>query len=693
MERITVPGFETLEIEAEHRSKLLLDSVSGCAFYMLDTHGNVCTWSVGAERTKGYTADDILGHHFSAFYIPEDLSKDEPKRALQTALKAGRFETEGWRIRKDGTRFWASIILEPIYSAGKHVGFAKITRDITRGHDAEMQLAHANRNLDLALKNMSQGLALFDAAETLVLANDRYIQLLGIAPDFIHLGMTLREIMDIGENGKGESQYQAFRARRAGGETEAFLTINGDSARILLVREKALPEEGWVVTLDDVTERKNAEAKLEHIAHYDPLTEIPNRILFREVLKKAIGQSKRGNKCALFSVDINRFKAVKNTFGHRIGDELLKAVARRLQNSARDGDMVARVGGDEFALLQTGIAGAKDAENMAIRLIENLRLPFQIESHEVLIDSSIGIAIAPQDALEADELLRKADLALYRAKKASGAGYSFFEQTLDLQFEAQRTVEQDLRQAMRRDELELFYQGLVDAQTERIVGYEALLRWRHPVRGMIPPAEFIPAAEENGLIVEIGNWTLQIALQQLALWPEHIRIAVNLSPAQLKNESFFQFVKGCLTQAGVAPDRLELEITESTLMDGSDGIMATLCQLQALGVKIALDDFGTGFSSLSYLRNFQFDRLKIDRSFVQDLAESEPSRVLTRAIAGLGASFGIAVTGEGVESRAQFEYLKSMGCSEVQGFYFSTPKPVSEITEEEMAWLEPQYEV
>jgi diguanylate cyclase (GGDEF)-like protein/PAS domain S-box-containing protein len=679
---IRVPSTQQLEQSAEHRSKLLIDSVAGCAYYMLDTDGIVTSWNTGAQRAKGYAADEIIGRHFSTFYSSEDLVTGEPARALQTALAKGRYETEGWRLRKDGTRFWASVIVEPVHEADQHIGFVKVTRDITRDHQAEEQLAHTNKILDLALSNMSQGIALFDSTETLILANEQYSKLTGIQPGAARPGMKLQEILQIGLGAEAENRCKWIRERRASGQTSEFLTIKGETDRTVAVSEQLLPDGGWVATFEDVTERKNAEQTLERIAHYDALTGIPNRALFREFLKKAIGQSKRGNKCALFSIDINRFRSVKNVYGHRVGDELLKAVARRLQNSTRDGDMVARVGGDEFVLLQTGIAGAKDAEAMAIRVLEVLRLPFQIETHEILIDSSIGIALAPQDGVEADELNRKADLALYRAKKANRAGYNFFEQKLEVHLETQRTVEQDLRQALRRDELELFYQGLIDVKSESIVGYEALLRWRHPLRGMVSPAEFIPTAEESGLIVEIGNWALHTALRQAASWPDYVKIAVNLSPAQLRNESFIQFVKDALSCAGVKPNRLEFEITESTLMDGDDGIMSTLGQLQTLGVRIALDDFGTGFSSLSYLRNFQFDRLKIDRSFVQDLASNEPSRVLTRAIAGLGASFGMAVTGEGVESRAQFDYLRAMGCSEVQGFYFSRPKPVSDMKEE-----------
>jgi diguanylate cyclase (GGDEF)-like protein len=378
-------------------------------------------------------------------------------------------------------------------------------------------------------------------------------------------------------------------------------------------------------------------------------------------------------------LDLDRFKAVNDTLGHPIGDGLLRAAAGRLQNCIRSAGSVARLGGDEFVVLLADLPNADDAGSVAQRIIEAIQEPFDLDGHQVNVGASIGVAIAPADGLEVDLLLRNADVALYRAKADGRGNFRFFELAMDAQLQARRLLELDLRRALAEDEFILFYQPQVDAKTEKIVEFEALLRWQHPQRGLISPAEFIPLAEEIGLIVPLGEWVIHQACAQAATWPKDIKVAVNLSPAQFKTQTLPHSVVSALASSGLAPARLELEITESVLLANNDATLATLHQLRSLGISIAMDDFGTGYSSLSYLRSFPFDKIKLDRSFVSELAASEGSLAIVKAVSDLGKSFGMVTTAEGVETAAQFATVRDQGCSQAQGFYFSRPVPAFEI--------------
>jgi diguanylate cyclase (GGDEF)-like protein/PAS domain S-box-containing protein len=436
-----------------------------------------------------------------------------------------------------------------------------------------------------------------------------------------------------------------------------------------------------LVAIVDVTERKQAEARIAHMAQHDALTGLPNRVLFHQRLDAALAQlDHRGGLLAVHCLDLDHFKSVNDTLGHPIGDDLLRVVAQRLKDNLRDCDLVARLGGDEFAVIQRDITHPREANDLAARLIAALSANYDIQHHEVVIGASIGIALAPSDGKAADILLRNADMALYRAK-ADGRGTShFFEAEMDRRIQARRVLELDLRKAFANNEFDLHYQPLVNLHTDRISGFEALLRWHHPERGMVLPGEFIAVAEEIGLIGPLGEWVLRRACTEAARWPGEIKIAVNLSPAQFRTRGVVQAVLSALAYSGLPPHRLELEITESVLLGETEANLAILHQLREIGARISMDDFGTGYSSLSYLRSFPFDKIKIDRSFVRDLEKRPDCMAIIRAVAGLGASLGISTTAEGVETREQLERLRAEGCTEAQGFLFSAPRPAADVT-------------
>jgi diguanylate cyclase (GGDEF)-like protein/PAS domain S-box-containing protein len=431
---------------------------------------------------------------------------------------------------------------------------------------------------------------------------------------------------------------------------------------------------------EDIAERKRAEAQIARLAHYDPLTDLPNRLLFQKDLSAALSRAaRREDLVAVHCIDLDRFKTVNDTLGHPIGDALLKTAAERLRACVREGDTVARLGGDEFAVVQCGLTDLSGATRLAGRIVEALAETFELQGHQVMIGGSVGVAVSPNDGADSDELLKKADMALYRAKADGRGAFHFFERAMDEALQARRALELDLRLALAEGQFELYYQPLYSLGVDKVMGCEALLRWRHPVRGMVSPGDFIPIAEEIGLINPLGEWVLREACREAAGWPEHVRLAVNLSPAQFRDKHLVGTVVSALAASGLPAQRLELEITESVLLQDSVANMSVLHDLKALGVRISMDDFGTGYSSLSYLRSFPFDKIKIDQTFVRDILEDADALAIIKAVLDLGASLGITTTAEGVESVEQLDELRRQGCGEIQGYYISRPKPAAEI--------------
>lgn len=424
-----------------------------------------------------------------------------------------------------------------------------------------------------------------------------------------------------------------------------------------------------------------AHREVHLLAHHDVVTGLGNRVLFRQQLEHALAHLKHwGHATAVLYLDLDRFKDVNDSYGHQMGDELLKVVAHRLKACVQDVDVVTRLGGDEFAILRSGVTRSYECAQLASDIIKAVSEPYIIEGQEIVIGTSIGIALVSDGNVAPDQLLKQADMALYRAKADGRGTFRFFEPEMDAQFRARRALESDMRKALANGEFELFYQPQVNITTNEISGFEALLRWRHPERGMISPAEFIPVAEDIGLISGIGDWIIERACLDAAAWPGDIKVAVNLSPVQFRNKGLVRSVKRALSGSGLDPRRLEMEITETVLLQDNEATVTTLHELRKHGVRIAMDDFGTGYSSLSYLRSFPFDKIKIDQSFVRELSSRADCLVIVQSIASLGTGLGMPTVAEGVETEDQLSQIRAAGCTEAQGYYFGRPKPAAELT-------------
>ncbi len=613
---------------------------------------------------------------------------------LAAALAAGAFGSAHWIVRPIGavTRAMKKVsrgnvdIDLPGQERNDEIG--EMLQSISLFRDSILQrektLLVQNVRFDAALSNMSHGLAMFDADARLVVCNRRFGEMYGLPTQLCETGATEQEIVEHGVSIGLYDRSSALYYHGHGSDTDKGARphdlLDLRDSRVFAISNQPMAGGGWVSTHEDVTERRRAEAQISHMARHDALTNLPNRVLFRQEIKEALKRIQRGELVAVLCLDLDYFKSVNDTLGHPIGDALLCACAIRLRECLRENDTVARLGGDEFAIIQVGAEQPTSATVLAQRVIDTLSVPYEIEGHQIVIGSSVGIAIAPADGNDPDQVLKNADMALYRAKSDGRGRYRFFEPEMDAKMQARRALEIDLRKALVREEFELYYQPLVNLETDEITGFEALVRWHHPERGMLFPGDFIPLAEEIGLIVPLGDWVLRRACLAAASWPAPIRVAVNLSPVQFKNPELVLSVFNALAKSELPANRLELEITETVLLQNSEATLATLHQLRDMGVHISMDDFGTGYSSLSYLRSFPFDKIKIDQSFVRDLATHNDSAVIVRAVTTIGNSLGIATTAEGVENAAQLQRLRDEGCTEVQGYFLGRPLPMSEAT-------------
>ena len=557
-----------------------------------------------------------------------------------------------------------------------------VVRKLSHQHrTSRQQLSLEKQRLDTAVNNMTQGLLLFDAKQHLIICNKRYIEMYGLSADVVKPGCSFREVIaHRKETGSfvGDIDHYVEGVLRDISHRNAMVISTPDGRSIQIVNEP-VPDGGWLATHEDITERRRAEERITHLAHYDALTDLPNRTLFHERLKRELSHAAPDRQLAVLYIDIDEFKSVNDSLGHMIGDELLKSVASSLAGCARKSDFVARLGGDEFAIVQTGIEDTDDVMILVSRIFQAIRSPYQCLGHQVTTDASIGIALAPRDGSDIDQILKNADLAMYAAKAAGRRTYRFFETEMEAEVRARRSLEMDLRRALVDGGFEVYYQPCLGLQTNAITGCEALVRWRHPQRGMISPAEFIPLAEDTGLINQLGEWVLTTACKEATSWPGNIRLAVNVSPVQFRSGTLALKVMAALAESGLAASRLELEITEAVLIRDDEAALAVLHDLRAIGVRIALDDFGTGYSSLSYLQRFPFDKIKIDRCFITDIAEPEGSSSIVQAVVNIAADRHMTTTAEGVETEQQRELLRELGCSEMQGYLFSPPKPAADI--------------
>jgi diguanylate cyclase (GGDEF)-like protein/PAS domain S-box-containing protein len=580
-----------------------------------------------------------------------------------------------------GFGMFFAVRIFPLRVLDRTLGALEASNEATK--TANTQLLTQYARFDAALNNMSHGLLMFDVNDRIVVCNDRYIEMYGLSREIVKVGCSLRDLLqhrrDTGTLSADVDQYHAGVLTQLKQLKIVNSIVKIADGREIAMTSQLMSSGGWVATHEDVTERREADAKIVHMARHDALTDLPNRRSFREQVDQHFARLVGGESFAVLSLDLDQFKSVNDTLGHHVGDILLRQVAERLQDCLRGTDGIARLGGDEFVVLRRIATSPADAAALAAHIIDALSAPYDLDGGQAVIGASVGIAIAPADATDPDQLLKNADMALYRAKAEGRNTYRFFEPEMNARAQARRALELDLRRALPAEEFELHYQPLVLVQTEKITGFEALLRWSHPERGQIPPLEFIGLAEATGLIVPIGEWVLQNACVEAMKWPSHVRIAVNVSAAQFRRGNLAHVVVTALATSGLQPQRLELEITESVLLHESEATLATLHQLRGLGVRIAMDDFGTGYSSLSYLRSFPFDKIKIDQSFVRNLSGDENSMAIIRAVTGLGVSLGITTTAEGVETREQLDYLRREGCQEAQGYLFGRPAPAANI--------------
>jgi diguanylate cyclase (GGDEF)-like protein len=594
-------------------------------------------------------------------------------------------------IHLNAIRGWArnlGVVAVSAITTSISLGVAFVQHRIMRRRGAlsrqrEQALHQQTMRLNTALNNMSQGLSMFDGAERLLVFNESYAILYGLTPDRIKPGMHLREIVacraahGVSPVETADAYLRDHNARMSDGGINNRIQELADG-RLIAVSHRPMADGGWLSIHDDITEKYRNEQRIAYMAKHDALTDLPNRLLMREQLESLSARARRGDTFAILYLDLDHFKQINDTHGHPTGDELLKAVAARLKNCVREIDMVARLGGDEFAIIQTLIGGQAEATILANRVVKALASPFVLDGLQVSSGTTIGIALSPGDGTDPDELIKKADLALYRAKSEGRGAWRFFEPEMDARAQWRQRLEAGLRQALAEGQIELYYQPVVDAQGS-ICCFEALARWRHPEHGLIPPAEFIPVAEETGLIIPLGESILRQACAKAMNWPDKIKVAVNLSPAQFKGGDISQLVASVLGSSGLSAKRLELEITESLLMQNHEELSAALHHLRSLGVRIAMDDFGTGYSSLSYLLRFPIDKIKIDRTFVKDITTNDNSVAIVRAVASLGRSLGITITAEGVETMEQLEVVRQEGCLEIQGYFISPPLPADAI--------------
>ncbi|HET7714726.1 MAG TPA: PAS-domain containing protein, partial [Bauldia sp.] len=580
--------------------------------------------SIAAGNHQGWTAGEMAVRERAR------LSSLGPGETLvsEAVLESGRIVEIRWKRTPDGS--WVST----------HEDVTDERDRVQALERREAELKRQNMRFEAAVNHMSQGLCMFDAQQELIICNKRYADLYGLPPELVVPGTTLMDIlryrMAHGFHPKdGAEDYIRKRLDMVAKRQDAVDTVELQDGRVISVIHHPLPDGGWVSTHEDVTEQRRNEARIRHLARHDALTDLPNRMQFRERMEQAEDLIASGHFVAVLFIDLDHFKSVNDLYGHGVGDVVLKQVSQRLLASCREGDFIARLGGDEFAVLQTALGSPQDAAALADRIVRTMSVPLQVQGQEIILGASVGIAVAPNDGRDAETLMKNADLAAYRAKADGRGAYHFFEPGLDAALQERLAFETELRGALARNELMLVFQPLFSLRDNRISGVEALIRWNHPRRGVVMPDRLIPAAEKSGLIGPIGEWALREACLAAASWPEHISVAVNVSPIQFVQRSLIRHVKEALRISGIAPNRLDIEVTESALLADNEMTLGMLGELRNIGVGISLDDFGTGYSSLGYLRAFPFDKIKIDRSFVHDLASHRDSLAIIKAVIAL----------------------------------------------------------
>ena len=637
-------------------------------------------WDRGTDEIIGKKADDLLD---------DVLEAEKLKATERRVLETGEVVEKEVEVNKNGRPYNWLLIKFPIKGPDNSAeAIGTVAVDITERKHAEDLIQEQREQLDQILRHVPEAVVTTDAEGTIKTFNPSAERTFGLSSAEA-VGRNVKLLVPERHRTAHDAHIEKVRdnlspnsisPRQVAGQHE-----DGTEFPMELSVAKMGPDgtRGLVYVARDTTEQRRIEAHIAHLAHHDPLTGLPNRVMFRKRIEERVESARCGESFALLYLDLDGLKGVNDTLGHPVGDELLKLVAGRLRDCVGEHDMVARLGGDEFAIIQVSNDPPLNARALAERICSAMGAPFDLQNHQTVIGTSIGIAVAPRDGAETDQLLNHADMALYRAKSDGRGSYRFFAVEMEASIREAHALGLDLRKGIGNDELEVHYQPIIDLETSAVAGFEALLRWHHPERGLVSPAEFIPIAEKIGLINQLGDWVLRKACAAAVGWPDKIRIAVNVSPAQLKGGGLVPAVIGALSETALPAGRLELEITESALLHDDKMTLDTLHQLRQLGIGISLDDFGTGYSSLSYLRSFPFDKIKIDQSFIRNLSDGDGERddgiYIVQAIVGFASNLGVATVAEGVETEAQLKIVRNKGCTEAQGFLFSRPKPLADI--------------
>lgn len=664
------------ELEELRQQAQILQQINESVISM-DLAGFITGWNTSAERLFGYSAEEAIGRNVLFLYADEN---EEDTSFEDVFLDRGGREMEVRRRKKNGEVFWASLQLSLLKDeAGQPNGLIGFLSDITeRRNSAEQLRLHAR-----IFEQSEEAILITDAQERIIAVNPAFTRITGYeAAEAI--GETPRKFrsgrhdaaffkkMWAGLLESGYWQGEIWDRRKDGEIYPKWLSIG------------SVPDASGVIThyfsiFSDITDRKRAEGRIHHLAYFDALTGLANRVQFNRLADQALSESKRkASFGALLFIDLNRFKPINDTLGHTVGDKVLQETANRFRACLRGADVVCRLGGDEFAVGLFEIASREHAANVAQKLLSAMDDPILVSGRELKLGAAIGISVYPDDGIDTETLLRQADIAMYRAKQTGPDGFAFFSEDMNQRAVDRLNLEADLRRAIERDELMLYYQPKVNIENGTIIGAEALVRWRHPERGLVPPGEFVPVAEESGLIVHISNWVLEAACRQIRLWMDAgfppMHIAVNLSARDFSSDLPAR-VQQLLTRHGIVAEWLELEITEGMLMHHTETVIAMMDEITGLGVALSLDDFGTGYSSLSYLKRFPITTLKIDRSFVIGIPDDVNDCAIAGAIVGMSKQLKHNVIAEGVESAEQLAFLKSLGCDEIQGYLFSPPVP------------------
>ena len=692
--------------QAERRFRKMIEDVKDYSIINLDVNGRVSSWNEGAYRIKGFHADEIMGAHFSCFYQLQDISKNGPSMALKMAEEHGHFQEEGLRIRKDGSVFWASILITAIHDTdGTLIGFSNITRDLTERRQAEEVIAQANNLREAIMHAAPYSIIATDPQGVITSINPAAERMLWYTSEDLvgrQTALVMHDKNEIAVRAKElsakyrqeiEPGFEAFVYEARAGVVEehewTYVRKNGSCFPVQLavsaLRDTNQEIIGFLGIAYDITQRKYREEYTRHVSLHDDLTGLPNRALLKDRINVAIEAAKRSRKkVGVMMLDLDHFKKINDTLGHHVGDELLKVVAERIVKNLRKSDTAARMGGDEFVVVTPDMSDDKSADLIAHTLVKAISAPIQIGMHELTITPSIGVSCFPDDGEEANTLIKYADAAMYQTKAAGRHGHQHFNAAAQAIVQSKLTMEADLRLAIAKNHLQVHYQPQVCLKTGRIIGVEALARWLDPVKGMISPELFIPVAEESGLIIELGNFVLRTACSDAQILQERtghpMIMAVNLSARQFRQDTLVDTVQAVLEETGMDPALLELEITEGVMMENDEKTRVRMQSLRDLGISLAVDDFGTGYSSLSYLTQFPITTLKIDRSFVDKMIDSERDAAVVQAIIAMAYSLKTKVVAEGVETLEQLEFLQEHVCGAAQGFLLGAPVNIDQFS-------------